>query len=139
MTAVDRHYMDEAIALGWSARHSVSPRPWVGAVVVPTRGPGSHTGGYGGATEGRGGRHAEVVALQAAGDDSRGATLYCTLEPCSHHGATAPCADAVIEAGIARGLDLDGLQNELKCGTFCGGCLPEVKKIIVAKTSPQAA
>ena len=44
-----------------------------------------------------------------------------------------------IEAGIARGLDLDGLQNELKCGTFCGGCLPEVKKIIVAKTSPQAA
>jgi diaminohydroxyphosphoribosylaminopyrimidine deaminase/5-amino-6-(5-phosphoribosylamino)uracil reductase len=102
VTAVDRHYMDEAIALGWSARHSVSPRPWVGAVVVPTRGPGSHTGGYGGATEGRGGRHAEVVALQAAGDDSRGATLYCTLEPCSHHGATAPCADAVIEAGIAR-------------------------------------
>ena len=52
------------------------------------------------------------------------------------------CADitqAQIEAGIARGLDLAGLQNELKCGTFCGGCLPEVKKIIVAKTSPQAA
>ena len=41
--------------------------------------------------------------------------------------------------GKTMGMDLDGLQNELKCGTFCGGCLPEVKKIIVAKTSPQAA
>jgi diaminohydroxyphosphoribosylaminopyrimidine deaminase/5-amino-6-(5-phosphoribosylamino)uracil reductase len=51
---------------------------------------------------GRGTPHAEVAALSAAGELARGATLYVTLEPCSHHGETPPCADAVVEAGIAR-------------------------------------
>jgi diaminohydroxyphosphoribosylaminopyrimidine deaminase/5-amino-6-(5-phosphoribosylamino)uracil reductase len=51
---------------------------------------------------GRGTPHAEVVALQAAGERARGAELYVTLEPCSHHGSTPPCADAVVDAGIAR-------------------------------------
>jgi diaminohydroxyphosphoribosylaminopyrimidine deaminase/5-amino-6-(5-phosphoribosylamino)uracil reductase len=55
-----------------------------------------------GATEPPGGRHAEKVALDAAGDRSRGATLYTTLEPCSHHGRTPPCADALVAAGVAR-------------------------------------
>jgi diaminohydroxyphosphoribosylaminopyrimidine deaminase / 5-amino-6-(5-phosphoribosylamino)uracil reductase len=52
--------------------------------------------------ERKGGPHAEVVALAAAGDAARGATLYVTLEPCAHHGSTPPCADALIEAGVAK-------------------------------------
>jgi diaminohydroxyphosphoribosylaminopyrimidine deaminase/5-amino-6-(5-phosphoribosylamino)uracil reductase len=54
-----------------------------------------------GATEAAG-RHAEIVALEAAGERARGATLYVTLEPCAHHGTTPPCADAVMAAGIER-------------------------------------
>jgi diaminohydroxyphosphoribosylaminopyrimidine deaminase/5-amino-6-(5-phosphoribosylamino)uracil reductase len=55
-----------------------------------------------GATQGRTGPHAEVAALAAAGSAAAGAALYVTLEPCSHHGLTPPCADAVVDAGIAR-------------------------------------
>jgi diaminohydroxyphosphoribosylaminopyrimidine deaminase/5-amino-6-(5-phosphoribosylamino)uracil reductase len=51
---------------------------------------------------GRGTPHAEVAALEAAGERARGATLYVTLEPCSHHGDTPPCADAILEAGVAK-------------------------------------
>ena len=51
---------------------------------------------------GRGSPHAEVAALSAAGERARGSTLYVSLEPCSHHGPTPPCADAVVEAGVAR-------------------------------------
>jgi diaminohydroxyphosphoribosylaminopyrimidine deaminase / 5-amino-6-(5-phosphoribosylamino)uracil reductase len=90
-------YMDRAIAVAASARRRVSPRPWVGAVVVTTDGQV-----FTGATDGRTGPHAEVVALRAAGDRARGGTLYATLEPCSHVGRTGPCADAVIAAGIGR-------------------------------------
>jgi diaminohydroxyphosphoribosylaminopyrimidine deaminase / 5-amino-6-(5-phosphoribosylamino)uracil reductase len=86
--------MRQAMEIAEGARHDVSPRPWVGAVIEP--------GGFRGATDGREGPHAEVVALRHAGEDARGATLYCTLEPCSHHGKTPPCVDAIIDAGIAR-------------------------------------
>jgi diaminohydroxyphosphoribosylaminopyrimidine deaminase / 5-amino-6-(5-phosphoribosylamino)uracil reductase len=55
-----------------------------------------------GATDGRSGPHAEVVALRQAGAAAAGSTLYCTLEPCSHHGVTPPCAHAITEAGVAR-------------------------------------
>src|SRR5206468_10687316 len=51
---------------------------------------------------GSGSPHAEVVALEAAGERARGATLYVTLEPCAHHGATPPCAEAVVAAGVGR-------------------------------------
>ena len=94
----DAHFMTRAMANAASARLTVSPRPWVGAVVVTQD--GSVAGD--GATEGREGPHAEVVALRAAGERARGSTLYVTLEPCSHHGATPPCTDAVVAAGIRR-------------------------------------
>jgi diaminohydroxyphosphoribosylaminopyrimidine deaminase / 5-amino-6-(5-phosphoribosylamino)uracil reductase len=71
--------------------------PLVGAVVV-RQGEVVGEGWY----AGPGTPHAEVAALEAAGERAQGATLYVTLEPCSHHGASPPCADAVVEAGIAR-------------------------------------
>ena len=92
--------MGQAINAAAKVRRRVAPRPWVGAVVVPSGEP-DHPG-FEGATDGRTGPHAEVVAITAAGDAAKGATLYVTLEPCSHHGQTPPCADAVIAAGISR-------------------------------------
>lgn len=90
--------MDRAIAVARSSRRRVSPRPWVGAVVVPVDGDVV----FEGATDGRTGPHAEVVALDRAGDRAAGSTLYVTLEPCSHHGTTPPCVDAVLAAGVER-------------------------------------
>ena len=89
--------LERALELAERGRGTARPNPIVGAVVVrdgETVGEGWH--------ERPGGPHAEVVALEQAGDRSRGATLYVTLEPCAHHGRTPPCADAVVEAGIAR-------------------------------------
>jgi diaminohydroxyphosphoribosylaminopyrimidine deaminase/5-amino-6-(5-phosphoribosylamino)uracil reductase len=90
----DEAHMRRALALAASVRTTTSPNPWVGAVVEP--------GGYEGATQPPPGPHAEVVALQQAGEQARGATLYCTLEPCAHVGRTPPCTDAIVEAGVAR-------------------------------------
>lgn len=90
-------YMTEALALARLGRALASPNPMVGAVVVRDGeivGRGFHT--YGGL------RHAEVIALEDAGDRARGATVYVSLEPCSHEGRTPPCADALIAAGVAR-------------------------------------
>lgn len=93
----DEAAMRRAIGLAASVRTSTSPNPWVGAVV---RSPDGRW--FDGATQPPGGPHAEAVALAAADDAARGATLWCTLEPCSHHGRTPPCADHVIAAGIRR-------------------------------------
>ena len=100
----DRSAMVFAVGAAAKARLATSPRPWVGALVVP---PGWSPGqaaeaGYSGATDGQRGPHAEVVALRAAGDAARGATVYATLEPCSHWGKTPPCAEALIAAGVRR-------------------------------------
>lgn len=95
--AVDRECMTRAIATAATVRCATSPNPWVGAVV--RTGDGTI---WEGATQEAGGDHAEVVALAAAGDGARGATMYVTLEPCSHTGRTGPCVDAVVDAGIAR-------------------------------------
>ena len=89
--------MRRALALAERARGKTKPNPWVGAVLVRD---GEIVGE--GWTEPAGSRHAEIVALAEAGERARGATLYVTLEPCSHHGRTPPCADAVIAAGVGR-------------------------------------
>lgn len=95
--AVDRRFMDVALALGARGLGNAWPNPAVGAVVV--RDDVIVGRGW---TQPRGRPHAETEALRRAGSAARGATLYATLEPCSHHGKTAPCADAIIAAGIAR-------------------------------------
>ena len=89
--------LDRALALVDAAGPVGYPNPTVGAVVVA----GGEIVGEG-VTEPYGGRHGEVVALAAAGDRARGATLYVTMEPCAHHGRTPPCVDAILAAGVAR-------------------------------------
>jgi diaminohydroxyphosphoribosylaminopyrimidine deaminase/5-amino-6-(5-phosphoribosylamino)uracil reductase len=85
-----------ALELAHEVRGRAYPKPTVGAVVVRD---GEIVGE--GATEAAG-RHGEVVALEAAGERARGATIYVTLEPCAHHGTTPPCTDAILAAGIER-------------------------------------
>jgi diaminohydroxyphosphoribosylaminopyrimidine deaminase/5-amino-6-(5-phosphoribosylamino)uracil reductase len=92
----DLAYLDRALALAGESLGVAYPKPTVGAVVVRD---GEIAGE--GVTE-AGGRHGEVVALAAAGDHARGATAYVTMEPCSHHGTTPPCTEALLEAGVAR-------------------------------------
>ncbi len=90
-------FMRRALELARNGLGLASPNPMVGAVLVADGrvvGEGWH--------EGPGTAHAEVMALEAAGDTARGATLYATLEPCSHQGRTPPCAPRVVAAGVAR-------------------------------------
>jgi diaminohydroxyphosphoribosylaminopyrimidine deaminase / 5-amino-6-(5-phosphoribosylamino)uracil reductase len=90
--------LERALELAERGRASVEhTHPLVGAVVVRD-GEVVGEGWY----AGRGTPHAEAAALEAAGERARGATLFVTLEPCSHHGSTPPCADAVVAAGVAR-------------------------------------
>ena len=97
MTA-DALFMDRALFLAERGRGRTSPNPIVGAVVVSSDGivvgQGAHLQA--------GGPHAEVIALDAAGPQARGATLYCTLEPCAHIGRTGPCVERIVASGIAR-------------------------------------
>jgi diaminohydroxyphosphoribosylaminopyrimidine deaminase / 5-amino-6-(5-phosphoribosylamino)uracil reductase len=95
--AADQRFMALALALGRRGRGRTWPNPAVGAVIVKD---GVIVGR--GWTQPGGRPHAEVEALRRAGEAARGATLYVTLEPCSHHGKSPPCAEAVIAAGIAR-------------------------------------
>ncbi len=94
---MEARFLERALELAERGRGTTHPNPIVGAVVVSgdeILGEGWH--------ERKGGSHAEVVALEAAGDRARGATVYVTLEPCAHHGTTPPCVDALIEAGVSR-------------------------------------
>lgn len=90
-------HLERALELAERGRRTTHPNPVVGAVLVRD-GEVVGEGWHGRA----GGPHAEAAALEAAGGRARGATLYVTLEPCSHHGRTPPCADALVAAGVAR-------------------------------------
>lgn len=95
--AADENYMARAIELARKGLATTDPNPRVGCVIAAGErvvGEGWH--------QRAGGPHAEVFALEAAGPDARGATVYVTLEPCSHHGRTPPCADALVAAGVGR-------------------------------------
>jgi diaminohydroxyphosphoribosylaminopyrimidine deaminase / 5-amino-6-(5-phosphoribosylamino)uracil reductase len=94
----DQAMMREAIAMAGAVRSQTAPNPWVGCVIVPD---GDEPAALG-ATQPPGGPHAEAVALDLAGPTASGAVAYVTLEPCAHHGRTAPCADALIAAGVRR-------------------------------------
>src|SRR5262245_5874160 len=93
----DVAWLERALELAERGRGTTAPNPVVGAVLVrdgEVVGEGWH--------ERAGGPHAEVVALEAAGEHARGATRFVTLEPCAHHGRTPPCANALVEAGVSR-------------------------------------
>lgn len=95
--AADHQHMARAMQLARRGLNSTAPNPRVGCVIAQgdaVLGEGWHRQA--------GGPHAEVFALQVAGDRARGATAYVTLEPCCHHGRTPPCSDALLKAGVRR-------------------------------------
>src|SRR5213075_45 len=97
LAILDAYYMARALELARKGHYTTHPNPRVGCVIVQGGqivGEGWH--------ERAGEPHAEVHALRAAGELARGATAYVTLEPCSHHGRTPPCANALVNAGIVR-------------------------------------
>jgi diaminohydroxyphosphoribosylaminopyrimidine deaminase / 5-amino-6-(5-phosphoribosylamino)uracil reductase len=100
LTAEDAWVMRAALALGRRGLGQVWPNPAVGALVV-RHGPAGPVVAGRGWTQPGGRPHAETEALRRAGNLARGATLYVTLEPCSHHGKSPPCADAIVAAGIS--------------------------------------
>ena len=134
----DALYMTEAFDLAEKGRGSAHPNPLVGAVLVKD-----------GEVVGRGWHHApgephaEAMALAQAGEAARGATLYCTLEPCSHHGKTPPCADALVTAGVARAVVALGDPNpQVDGGGFRklrdGGVVVQVAEERVGGACPHA-
>ena len=96
-SATDHALMARALRLAERGAYTARPNPMVGCVIArdgEVVGEGWH--------QRKGGPHAEVFALEAAGDRARGATAYVSLEPCAHHGSTPPCAEALVVAGVAR-------------------------------------
>jgi diaminohydroxyphosphoribosylaminopyrimidine deaminase/5-amino-6-(5-phosphoribosylamino)uracil reductase len=108
----DERFLSRALDLARQGIGFTSPNPCVGAVIVDSNGTvvgtGSHT--YDGV------KHAEILALEQAGEKARGATIYINLEPCSHQGRTGPCADALIAAGISRVIASQQDPNPLVSG-----------------------
>ncbi len=111
-TSADHELMGQALELAGRGLYTTTPNPRVGCVVVAggmVIGTGWH--------EKAGMPHAEALALEAAGARARGATLYVNLEPCSHHGRTPPCVDAIIAAGVKRVVAAIGDPNPKVAGT----------------------
>jgi diaminohydroxyphosphoribosylaminopyrimidine deaminase/5-amino-6-(5-phosphoribosylamino)uracil reductase len=98
VSRADEAFMSRALFHAARGRGRTSPNPMVGAVIVSSEGVVVGQGYHHRAGE----AHAEVEALEDAGSRARGATMYCTLEPCAHHGRTGPCAAAIVDAGITR-------------------------------------
>jgi diaminohydroxyphosphoribosylaminopyrimidine deaminase / 5-amino-6-(5-phosphoribosylamino)uracil reductase len=107
----DLRWMEAALNLGSRSLGLTAPNPAVGAILVKD---GAVVGR--GATAPGGRPHAERIAIDRAGEAARGATLYATLEPCSHFGASPPCADAIVEAGVARVVSAMEDPNPLVAG-----------------------
>jgi len=134
--AIDHQYMARAMQLASKGLYTTQPNPRVGCVIVNNNtivGEGYHLKA--------GEPHAEINALKQAGDKARNATAFVTLEPCSHHGKTPPCADALIEAGIKRvvcamqdpnplvaGRGIEKLQ-QAGIGVDCGVLQDEAEKL----------
>ena len=104
--------MGRALAIAERGRGRTSPNPMVGAVLVDDEGVVVGRGYH----EVAGGPHAEIHALHDAGERARGATMYCTLEPCSHLGRTGPCAPRIADAGVSRVVIGTGDPNPLVNG-----------------------
>ena len=107
----DEYYMKIALELAEASQGQTSPNPVVGAVIVKN----GEIGGMGSHLK-AGEHHAEIHALNMAGERARGGTIYVTLEPCSHFGKTPPCADAVISAGIVKVVIASTDSNPLVAG-----------------------
>lgn len=101
LSDMDHAFVQASIRLGQSRLGMTSPNPSVGTIIVRHEEEGAIVVGRG-VTADNGRPHGEVLALQEAGDLARGATCYVSLEPCSHHGRTPPCVDALLSAGVAR-------------------------------------
>jgi diaminohydroxyphosphoribosylaminopyrimidine deaminase/5-amino-6-(5-phosphoribosylamino)uracil reductase len=108
----DEQYMRQALQLAEQGTALSSPNPRVGAVVLNANGQICGTGFH----TYEGVKHGEIIALEQAGGQARGGTLYLNLEPCCHHGRTGPCADAVIAAGVRRVLAAMSDPNPLVAG-----------------------
>jgi diaminohydroxyphosphoribosylaminopyrimidine deaminase / 5-amino-6-(5-phosphoribosylamino)uracil reductase len=113
-SAADHAYMAQALRLAEKGLYSTSPNPRVGCVIV-RNGEVVGTGWH----ERAGQAHAEIHALKAAGPAAEKATVYVTLEPCSHHGRTPPCAEALVEARVAKVIMAMEDPNPLVAGAGC--------------------
>ena len=110
-TAADHEFMGQALQLAARGLWTTTPNPRVGCIVVKD-GAVVASGWH----EKTGLPHAEALALEAAGDRARGATIYLNLEPCSHHGRTPPCVDAIVAAGVKRVVAAIGDPNPKVAG-----------------------